>query len=146
MQAPTMMPMLTPMGMGAPMGSLGPMPGITPMVPTGMGMPMMPTLSTPALPNGTVGLLQPTPMPLSGGKYLYGSSVSGFVCVCCKLESVEAEQCSMIQIKPFGLIHCMCHSQGLLMSRLGHIKLWVYRKRRLFKQCWCFHNVFVTLL
>lgn len=79
MQAPTMMPMLTPMGMGAPMGSLGPMPGITPMVPTGMGMPMMPTLSTPALPNGTVGLLQPTPMPLSGGKY--GKSLDLFVSV-----------------------------------------------------------------
>ncbi|XP_063039904.1 intersectin-2b isoform X2 [Engraulis encrasicolus] len=84
MTAPTMMPMLTPMPMGAPLGSLGPMPGLTPMVPTavGMGMPtLMPTMGSPALPNGTVGLLQTSPMPLSGGLPLsgsYSSSPLGF--------------------------------------------------------------------
>lgn len=51
-------PVLTSM----PLQSISPMQGMTPMMPTGLTMPMMPTIGAPALANGAVGLLQPTPL------------------------------------------------------------------------------------
>uniref|UniRef100_A0A673I8F1 Intersectin-2-like n=1 Tax=Sinocyclocheilus rhinocerous TaxID=307959 RepID=A0A673I8F1_9TELE len=53
-------PILTPI----PMTTMSPMPGMTPMMGTGLSVPVMPTISTPALPNGPIAILQPTPIPL----------------------------------------------------------------------------------
>ncbi|KAL0170207.1 hypothetical protein M9458_034803, partial [Cirrhinus mrigala] len=54
-------PILTPI----PMTTMSPMPGLTPMMGTGLSVPVMPTISTPALPNGPIAILQPTPIPLT---------------------------------------------------------------------------------
>lgn len=57
------MPVLTPM----PLPSISPMQGMTPMMPSGLTMPIMPTISAPALANGPVGIMQPTPLSLTNG-------------------------------------------------------------------------------
>lgn len=58
------MPVLTAM----PLPSVSPMQGMTPMMSTGLTMPIMPTISVPALANGPVGLLQHTPVSLTNGR------------------------------------------------------------------------------
>lgn len=58
------MPVLTSM----PLPSVSPMQGMTPMMPTGMTMPIMPTIGAPALASGPVGILQPTPVSLTNGR------------------------------------------------------------------------------
>uniref|UniRef100_A0A673I8D7 Intersectin-2-like n=1 Tax=Sinocyclocheilus rhinocerous TaxID=307959 RepID=A0A673I8D7_9TELE len=73
-------PILTPI----PMTTMSPMPGMTPMMGTGLSVPVMPTISTPALPNGPIAILQPTPIPLISSKtetldlctYVYSSNSS----------------------------------------------------------------------
>lgn len=57
------MPVLTPM----PLSSISPMQGMTPMMSTGLTIPIMPTINAPALANGPVGIMQPTPLPLANG-------------------------------------------------------------------------------
>ncbi|KAM4602595.1 intersectin-2b [Polymixia lowei] len=92
----SMMPgMLTPMSMATPgFSTLTPMTTITPLVPTAVGLspligssagatrPLMPTMGSATLPNGTMGILQPmsagaltTGLPLSAP---YSSSPLGF--------------------------------------------------------------------
>uniref|UniRef100_A0AAY4ADM3 Intersectin 2b n=1 Tax=Denticeps clupeoides TaxID=299321 RepID=A0AAY4ADM3_9TELE len=61
----SMMPMLTPMPMTTSVNTLGPMTAMSPMVPTALSAPLMPTITMPALPNGPVTMLQPTAVPLS---------------------------------------------------------------------------------
>lgn len=58
------MPVLTPM----PLPSVSPMPGMTPMMSTGLAMPLMATISAPALANGPVGVMQPTPVSFTNGR------------------------------------------------------------------------------
>uniref|UniRef100_A0AAY4AC89 Intersectin 2b n=1 Tax=Denticeps clupeoides TaxID=299321 RepID=A0AAY4AC89_9TELE len=64
----SMMPMLTPMPMTTSVNTLGPMTAMSPMVPTALSAPLMPTITMPALPNGPVTMLQPTAVPLSTSK------------------------------------------------------------------------------
>ncbi|TSO67474.1 Intersectin-2 [Bagarius yarrelli] len=72
---------LTPLGMGAmqniplvptpaiytpmPLTSLSPIQGMSSLMPSGMTMPIMPAISAPALANGPLGTLQPTPVNLT---------------------------------------------------------------------------------
>ncbi|XP_029945003.1 intersectin-2b isoform X2 [Salarias fasciatus] len=89
--------LLTPISMANPgLSTLTPMTGLTPLVPTATGLspliasapsrPMMPTMGSSTLPNGTMGLLQPIPagtmtagLPLSATSYAspLGLSPSG---------------------------------------------------------------------
>ncbi|XP_049320055.1 intersectin-2b [Astyanax mexicanus] len=55
-------PILTPIT--STLTSFNPIPATTPMMSAGLAMSVMPTISTPALPNGPVGVLQPTPISL----------------------------------------------------------------------------------
>ncbi|KAG7328078.1 hypothetical protein KOW79_008022 [Hemibagrus wyckioides] len=71
------MPVLTPM----PLPSISPMQGMTPMMPSGLTMPIMPTISAPGLANGPVGIMQPTPVSLTNALPLnsyFTSSPLGF--------------------------------------------------------------------
>uniref|UniRef100_A0AAY4ABZ7 Intersectin 2b n=1 Tax=Denticeps clupeoides TaxID=299321 RepID=A0AAY4ABZ7_9TELE len=61
----SMMPMLTPMPMTTSVNTLGPMTAMSPMVPTALSAPLMPTITMPALPNGPVTMLQPTAVSTS---------------------------------------------------------------------------------
>ncbi|XP_066526620.1 intersectin-2b [Hoplias malabaricus] len=65
-------PVLTPMN--SALTSLTPMQGMTPMMAPGMSISIMPTISSPALPNGPVGILQPTPLPLANAVLQQNSS------------------------------------------------------------------------
>uniref|UniRef100_A0A8B9GWP8 Intersectin 2b n=1 Tax=Astyanax mexicanus TaxID=7994 RepID=A0A8B9GWP8_ASTMX len=60
-------PILTPIT--STLTSFNPIPAMTPMMSAGLAMSVMPTISTPALPNGPVGVLQPTPISLPNGKF-----------------------------------------------------------------------------
>lgn len=57
-------PILTPIAMT----TISPMPGMTPMMGTGLSVPVIPNINTPALPNGPIAILQPTPIPLTSSK------------------------------------------------------------------------------
>ncbi|XP_051579333.1 intersectin-2b isoform X2 [Myxocyprinus asiaticus] len=71
-------PILTPIPMNSTLAPMSTMPGLTMM---GTGLSVMPTISTPALPNGPIAILQPTPtsftstLPLSSS---FSSSPLGF--------------------------------------------------------------------
>ncbi len=77
-------PILTPI----PMTTMSPMPGMTPMMGTRLSVPVMPIISTPALPNGPIAILQPTPIPLTSSKRrcmpvkLESSKIMPFVFFC----------------------------------------------------------------
>uniref|UniRef100_A0A4W4E9K4 Intersectin 2b n=1 Tax=Electrophorus electricus TaxID=8005 RepID=A0A4W4E9K4_ELEEL len=69
-------PILGPMPLASTLTSLGPLHGMTPMMPTGMAMPIMPTISPPSLPNGPIGILQPAPVSLTSALPLNSSFTS----------------------------------------------------------------------
>ncbi|XP_057199114.1 intersectin-2b isoform X1 [Triplophysa rosa] len=58
-------PILTPIPMTSTLTTMSPMPVMSPMMGIGLSVPVMPTISTPALPNGPIAILQPTPIPLN---------------------------------------------------------------------------------
>ncbi|KAA0710802.1 Intersectin-2 EH domain and SH3 domain regulator of endocytosis 2 [Triplophysa tibetana] len=58
-------PILASTPMSSNLTTRSPMQGMSTMMGIGLSVPVMPTISTPALPNGPIAILQPTPMSLN---------------------------------------------------------------------------------
>uniref|UniRef100_A0AAY4AC93 Intersectin 2b n=1 Tax=Denticeps clupeoides TaxID=299321 RepID=A0AAY4AC93_9TELE len=93
----SMMPMLTPMPMTTSVNTLGPMTAMSPMVPTALSAPLMPTITMPALPNGPVTMLQPTAVPLSTSKRIMTCAMGTFVV---RFSSTSSSTTSLASISP----------------------------------------------
>ncbi len=106
-------PILTPI----PMTTMSPMPGMTPMMGTRLSVPVMPIISTPALPNGPIAILQPTPIPLTSSKRR---------CMPVKLESSKIMPFvffAIMTVWRFSVAVLMVHFRSLFWWYLFYIAL-----------------------